>query len=225
MIRYWIRLTRMPATRLARRMFDWDHGRAKRGTGCHDMKQIFEKCDLIDAYNDKSDDPGLVNRVKNRLHQDDINQRRNDMMNMSRMKTYRVLNAAPLFVDTGPAPHLRVALTREQRSVLSKFRSGTLPLAIETGRNKQTPLPQRLCTRCDAQVMEDEEHFLFHCPQYHQLRQTICEGLLADDVDMKSLFDSDTAIKKLSRYIVDSLKLRRNWMINSGLFWIYVQAK
>ena len=50
MIHYWIRLTRMPATRLARRVFDWDHGRAKRGTCCHDMKQIFEKCDLIDAY-------------------------------------------------------------------------------------------------------------------------------------------------------------------------------
>ena len=51
------------------------------------MKQIFEKCDLIDAYNGKSDDPGLMNRVKNRLHQDGNNQRRNNMMNMSRMKT------------------------------------------------------------------------------------------------------------------------------------------
>ena len=83
--------------------------------------------------NDKSDDLGLVNWMKNQLHQDDINQRRNNMMNMSRMKTYRVLNVTPLFIDTGPAPHLRVALTWEQWSVLSKFWSGTLPLAIETG--------------------------------------------------------------------------------------------
>ena len=214
MIRYWIRLTRTPATRLARRVFDWDHGRAKRGTWRHDMKQIFEKCDLIDAYNDKSDDLGLVNRIKNRLHQDDINQRRNDMMNMSRMKTYRVLNATPLFIDTGPAPHLRVALTREQRSVLSKLRSGTLPLAIETGRTDR----HHCHSACDAQVVENEEHFLFNCPQYHQLRQTICEGLLADNVEIKSLFDSDTAIKKLTRYIFDSLKLRNHWMINSSLF-------
>ena len=131
----------------------------------------------------------------------------NDMMYMSRMKTYRVLNATPLFIDTGPAPHLRVALTRKQRSVLSKLRSGTLPLAIETRRYRQTPLPQRLCTRCDAQVVEDEEHFLFHCPQYHQLRQTICEGLLADNVDMKSLFDSDTAIKNFP----DIFLIALNW--------------
>ena len=83
-------------------------------------------------------------------------------------------------------------------------------LYTQSGWYRQTPLPQRLCTRWDAQVVEDEEHFLFHCPQYHQLRQTICEGLLADIVDIKSLFDSDTAIKKLSRYIVDSLKLGRH---------------
>ena len=149
MIRYWIRLTRMPATRLARRMFDWDHGRAKRGTGCHDMKQIFEKCDLIDAYNDKSDDPGLVNRVKNRLHQDDINQRRNDMMNMCRMKTYRVLNAAPLFVDTGPAPHLRVALTREQRVVqVPKWHpaAGHRDRAVQTDTAASAPVYTMWCT-------------------------------------------------------------------------------
>ena len=49
-------------------------------------------------------------------------------------------------------------LSRYERSVLSKFRSGSLPLQIEVGRYNKTPLKDRICGLCQLDV-EDEVHF------------------------------------------------------------------
>ena len=204
MVRYWIRLTRMPDTRLARRVFNWDHGRARRGTWCHDIKQIFEACDLGEAYQEKSRDRWLIDKIKNELYQNDCNRRRDDMQYMSRMAIYRQLNETTTPNITGPARHVSMNLKRAQRSVISKLRSVTLPLAIETGRYRQTPVPQRLCKQCDLNAVEHEQHFLFQCPRYDIIRHNRMGEL--DDID--SCFRSDTSIRNLSLYILDCLKLR-----------------
>ena len=57
-------------------------------------------------------------------------------------------------------------ISSKQRVVISKLRSGTLPIAIETGRFRKTPLPERLCGQCNNQSIEDEKHFLLHCNAY-----------------------------------------------------------
>ena len=204
MVRYWIQLTRMPDTRLTRRVFDWDHGRARPGTWCHDIKQIFEACDLGGAYQEKSRDRGLIDKIKNELYQNDCKRRRDDMQYMSRMAIYRQLNETTTPNITGPACHVSMNLKRAQRSVISKLRSGTLPLAIETGRYRQTPVPQRLCKQCDLNAVEHEQHFLFQCPRYDTIRHNRMGEL--DDID--SCFRSDTSIRNLSLNILDCLKLR-----------------
>jgi hypothetical protein len=59
---------------------------------------------------------------------------------------------------------------RGHRSVLTQLRCGILPLSIETGRFTSIPIEFRLCILCDANVVEDEKHFLFDCSFYNEIR-------------------------------------------------------
>ena len=52
------------------------------------------------------------------------------------------------------------------RRALTKLRTSTHKLAIETGRRTQTDRNDRLCTQCTQSKIEDEIHFLFDCPKH-----------------------------------------------------------
>ena len=61
-------------------------------------------------------------------------------------------------------------LKRNERSVLAKLRSGTLPLSLEKGRYKQKPLHERVCPVCQTNAVEDEIHFVICCDGYYAER-------------------------------------------------------
>ncbi|KAA6424585.1 MAG: hypothetical protein FRX49_05794 [Trebouxia sp. A1-2] len=56
---------------------------------------------------------------------------------------------------------------------LIKFRLGSHWLRIETDRwlPVKPPKDQRICRHCDMNAVEDEQHFLFHCPLYNNIRE------------------------------------------------------
>ena len=87
-------------------------------------------------------------------------------------------------------------LPKNQRSLCAQFRSGILPLHIETGRYTGTELDQRLCEYCELGEVEDELHFLLYCPFYHDLRKTLFDrvhvGMSSDSDLVKYLFDNHT---------------------------------
>ena len=75
-----------------------------------------------------------------------------------------------------------VGLSKRDRSLLCQFRVGILPLRIETGRFRilkdlQTNqfrhlrVEERVCELCNLGQVEDELHFLCHCPLYKDLRE------------------------------------------------------
>ena len=49
--------------------------------------------------------------------------------------------------------YLKCIANRGHRAVLSQFRCGILPLAIETGRFMNIPLEYRLCNFCEDNIM------------------------------------------------------------------------
>ena len=73
--------------------------------------------------------------------------------------------------DFTTAKHL--GLPYLYRKVISKIRCSNHPLAIEIGRQKnpKTPREERICTVCEENAIEDEEHFLSKCPTYSILRE------------------------------------------------------
>ena len=62
-------------------------------------------------------------------------------------------------------------LPKHQRSIVAKLRSGSLPLAIETGRYNNISLEKRTCPICNNNVIEDEIHFVCVCEKLQIIRQ------------------------------------------------------
>ena len=75
-------------------------------------------------------------------------------------------------------------LTEYKRSLIAKIKSGTLPLAIETGSYSNTSLEDQLCTLCYSNLIESEFHF-------------IC---IYSKLDRYKLYTVDTKIKYFAQY-------------------------
>ena len=72
-----------------------------------------------------------------------------------------------------------LSLPRFKRSILASLRCGSLKLEIETGRYSTPPTPadQRLCKYCSLSCIENEKHFLLHCPLYEDIRLSLLSEL------------------------------------------------
>ena len=60
---------------------------------------------------------------------------------------------------------------RAQRRHLAQLRTGSHWLQMEQGRFAGLERSERLCPHCDMGAVEDEEHMIFQCPHYSQIRE------------------------------------------------------
>ena len=93
-----------------------------------------------------------------------------DVQQLSKLRTYRVFKTEFKCED-----YVKLNVKKCKRSVLCQFRTGILPLRVETGRYVGEPADQRYCTLCtpDVPMAEDERHFLFNCTIYNNLREKL----------------------------------------------------
>ncbi len=68
-------------------------------------------------------------------------------------------------------------MNRKQRSYLVKYRSGILPLEVETGRWQNKPVEERKCKVCKSGKVENEFHFIFICTLYTNIRATFLQNI------------------------------------------------
>ena len=69
-------------------------------------------------------------------------------------------------------------ISRSKRSFLAQLRFCILPIHIETGRFTRKPIEERICTICQFEEVEDEEHFLLTCNKYRTARKNLFEKSL-----------------------------------------------
>ena len=69
-----------------------------------------------------------------------------------------------------PSNCLDLTRNTSERRALIKLRISNHKLMIELGRYNQVPRENRTCPVCRSTQIEDETHFLFHCPKYTSLR-------------------------------------------------------
>jgi hypothetical protein len=87
--------------------------------------------------------------------------------NGNKLRTYRLykenVNAEQFVLSNIPC---------SVRQTMALFKTGALPLAVETGRysRPQVHLNDRLCKLCDNSVVDDEQHFMMNCPLYSDIR-------------------------------------------------------
>ena len=63
-------------------------------------------------------------------------------------------------------------MNKSERSYISKIRLSSHNLAIEKGRHLSIPIDQRKCNVCNSGAIESEEHFIFKCTKYADIRKS-----------------------------------------------------
>ena len=111
--------------------------------------------------------------------------------------------------------YLTVIKNTNHRRTLTRFRISNHKLMIECGRYHNIPHDERICKLCTSNEIENEEHLLFSCQAYDNIRQNILTGLPNNthqgdrnlSVDLLKSTDDET-ILKLSKFIYSCFELR-----------------
>ena len=114
-------------------------------------------------------------RDKHRLEWEEDLWNDREMINGNKLRVYREYKKNPEV-----EMYLKLGIPHYKRRYFSMLRAGSLPLNVETGRYAKPPLPlhERICTLCDKMHIEDEKHFLMHCPLYSDIREELFERVL-----------------------------------------------
>ncbi len=95
-----------------------------------------------------------------------------DIATMDRLRTYNLIKT-----DFGIESYLINIKQGWLRALLAKFRGGLLDLRGNSGRYDSTPLFERVCPLCNADV-ELEYHFLLLCPAFDRSPDKACSACL-----------------------------------------------
>ena len=207
MVRLWNRLIRMPEERITKKVFTWDT--THNYPWAREMLAIFYEADLQYVFRNRL--PCDVTQFKTKMFLNYKERWATEIWLKPKLRTYVLIK------DTySPEPYVYLNLTRSQRSVCAQIRSGTLPLAIETGRFYGTPEEDRLCLLCDLGEVENEIHFVFHCPMYDDLRHDLFEKVFRDHPESFWLRDETRlelffriAVFDIARYIQKAWERRK----------------
>ena len=111
----------------------------------------------------------------------------------------------------------------ENRRAITKLRTSSHKLEIETGRYNKIPRDQRFCKNCILNKIEDENHLLFECQMYEierkELYSTIKSKINVDlsrnqtrEMKIQEIFSSENLgiLNALGKFIKHALQKREN---------------
>ena len=215
MLRYWNRLCTLDNSVIAKQIFNCTlHDNNATNTWMANVKQVFQSLSLMSAFRDKRK-VNLKNcDIKFRTMTNE-NWKLNIMLK-PKLRTYRLLK------DNITTENY-LSLPKYQRSLIAKLRSGTLPLAIETGRYTNVPLENRICTLCDNNIIEDEIHFMCVCEKLQDIRYSYfskyCEKssvFLSLDTETKFVYIMQNHHGLLGKFLFELWNFRVSLMYNSS---------
>ena len=184
-VNLWNRMLYLPEDRMASRIFSWDISIG--GFWAQEMSDLLQDHGLGHLYIHKQRVD--VGRFKELAMMKYTAKWLEDIHAKPKLRTY-----CQFKTEYECEKYVGYDLSKSQRSLCAQFRSGILPLHVETGRYTGTELDQRLCEYCELGEIEDETHFLLYCPFYHDLRKTLFDKVHVDmslDSDwVKYLFDN-----------------------------------
>ena len=209
-VRLWNRLLLMNDDRLTKKIFLWDYSQSN--GWCKEISKIFNEMDMGDKFSEKQFCD--LRAVKSKTIDLMARQWKFELQQKPKLRTYR------LFKNEFKTSNSVFVCNRAKRSLLSKFRTGILPLRIETGRWYQgTNLEERVCEICGNGEVEDESHFLLKCNEYEDLRTVLFNNCSAINPDFVNLNDTEKFIyivncqeRELSNYLFCAWNKRRSFL-------------
>ena len=220
MLRFWNRLIKMDDTRLPKRIFLQDCRQAN-SNWSHDIREVFKILNLTSVYDSKV--AVNIRNVKSQLTTIIEKEWKLELESKPKLRLYKTFKTT--FETEG---YLYRHLKRQDRSLLAQFRTGVLPLRIETGRYqlKKDPntesfrklnVEERTCLICNTGDIENEIHFLCKCSAYEIPRHNLYNIIEKHFPNFRKMSDEDKLSiilksndKELVSFICDSWKIRQN---------------
>ena len=145
-----------------------------------------------------------------------------------KLRTYRIFKT-----DFCLEPHLLCIQNKKHQRAMTRLRVSSHKLQIEAGRYSLPTVPtgDRLCTYCEKNVIDDENHFMMAC-NFHDAERESLFVIISPYLDIrdhndimgkfKAIMESrdPQVIKPLSRYVFKSFCKRGHRWVS----WIWSNA-
>ena len=182
----------MDESRLTKRVFlwDWNH---KGKTWSYNVREILRKCDIPVPVNVSSNSKSCGNSCIGRGQVFDIHMSNwsANRLQQSKLKIYNTYKNS-----YSVEPYVEANLSQNQRTLIARLRSGTLPLKMGFGRFYQPE--HRLCNF--RKEVEDENHFVFDCKLFESIRYSFFSKLGNEFSSLKREMQWDILMSKHSIY-------------------------
>ena len=129
------------------------------------IKSILDNCGLSYIWINQFNMPIDVESVKRRIIDIYKQEWYTSINNSNRLETYALFKHSFVFET-----YLDCIKENKYSIALTRFRTSSHDLAIETGRYENKERNERLCTNCNMNMIETEYHFLMICPKHRDLR-------------------------------------------------------
>ena len=186
-IKYWIRIVLMEDQRLVKKIyknskFQYKFKRVK--NWCTEIHRLLIKYGFEDLWQNENSiqNPPEIehqenlervkffwyNKLRKRIQEIEEKEWLTTINNKPKLRTYKTFKSKLQLEQ-----YLSLENNKEGRYILTRIRSGTNELRIETGRH-QKPIEkehERVCRSCMSGEIEDERHFILDCTSYEHLRE------------------------------------------------------
>ena len=210
LLRLWNRLVTLPDTRLTNKIFLWDLSfKDKAGSWSNALNKLLSETEI--EYNFENLLPYNLDQmyyILKSIERDAWNSRR---YSKPKLRYYNMYKS-----DFEQEEYLDLSIPKYHRSLFAQFRAGILPLAVEVGRYRGTPLTDRVCVLCSTDSVEDEFHVLCVCNKYDDFRKELFDKIATDFSEFEHLPDLEKFVhllnnnqKEVITFLVKSMTRRR----------------
>ena len=220
-VKYWVKLLRTNENKFSKKIYltlvnDCERYPNKK-SWCSLLRDLLSSLGFYEVwlFQDVGNDKLFLANVKQRLHDNFIQNWNERLENSSRALFYRNISCFRL------QPYLISCNIKKFRFSLSRLRVSAHRLKIESGRwARPNPIPveQRKCNICE--VLEDEYHFVLECSSYCDIRSKYIPLFYRRRPNMQKFIqlvtsDNENVLRKLSIYVCNAFLVRSMNMCTS----------
>ena len=195
MLQYWYRITNLPNETLAKKAL-LENIHLRTGWTCT-IEKIINSFNLADSMQSASK---LRNDAKKVMKAAFSEYWKSNIVTNGRLEFYNKHKQVFEFEE-----YLHTH-TFDKRKAIAKLRCSDHELEIEKGRHKKILRQTRLCKLCDSGEIETEEHFLFECKFYDDIKRKINFNFNNQNESLFSMHSSQS----LGEFIMLALAKRRD---------------
>ena len=216
-IKYWLRILRMDPSRFPRKVFDMML-HSGNNSWIIDLQNLLYRHDFENEWNSQcvQNEVQFLRILKERLVGEFVQNWSDTIAVSDRYAFYRSFKT--VFTKE---KYLFVIDKQIFRDIMIRFRAGLSSLYVHRYRFYIDELDQFICPSCNEED-EDEEHMLYRCPAYEDLRKKFIfrffEPFAHIEIDYLFATDDVEIIRSLSMYLFYAMK-RRDDALKTTVEW------